>query len=98
VDVSSQQKQSILLYEGQPDSLAAELDLVRQTLDVLKTYLDNPKCALEPRELRELAKTIFSGARTAAYLFSQQGRQGNGLEGWFRQALDRLAEEYGLEV
>jgi hypothetical protein len=93
--------QLIALEEYEEDamsSLLPELQLVRRTLYLLKTYLDNPDCALEPRELRELARTIFSGARTAAYLLSQQGRKGNGLEAWFTRALDRLAEEYGLEV
>lgn len=91
-------KLSSLLYESNESrSLLPELTLVRHTLYLLNTYLDDKDCALEPRELRQLAQVIFSGARTAAALLLQEGRKGNGLETWFTQALDQLAREYDLE-
>lgn len=91
-------KLSRSLYESNDTrSLIPELTLVRHTLYLLNTYLDNKDCALEPRELRQLAQVIFSGARTAAALLLQEGRKGNGLETWFTQALDQLAREYDLE-
>jgi hypothetical protein len=99
IDDFSHAKQIIFIPEdGEAESLIPELKLVRHTLHLLTTYLDSPKCVLDPRELREVAGIIFSGARTAATLIQQEGRKGNGLETWFAQALDRLASEYDLEV
>jgi hypothetical protein len=97
--ITARRIQHLSLYEREHvDSLLPELMLVRKTLSLLTHYLDDDDCALEPRELKELAQTVFSGARTVAHLFSQQGRKGNGLEAWFAEALDRLAQEFKLEL